>query len=852
MLRFTTKCFITISLILSVFAATAVELNFYLPKEKLNENIPTPESVLGYQVGDWHVRHDQLVMYFKVLAQHSDRVSLKVIGKSHEQRELLQVTITSSANHNKLDSIQQQHIARLSSSKKPNSDTLPLVVNLNYSVHGDESSGSNASLLVAYYLAASNNPEVLKYLDKMVILLDPSLNPDGLSRFAQWANQHKGHNLNADPNNREHVQDWIRGRVNHYWFDLNRDWLLLQHPESQARIAQYHQWRPNVLTDHHEMGPHSTFFFQPGISSRKNPLTPDKNVELTKRLATFHADAFDEQNKLYFTEESFDDFYAGKGSTYPDLHGTIGILFEQASSRGHLQESINGLLDFPTTIKHQVMASLSTLKGSLVNKNDLLDFQYEFSQQYKELAKEIDFDGYILSEQDDKTRFYSLLSLLQQHDIEVYPLSKNTEINGRQYNQQNSVYIPLKQPQIRIIQSVFSTRKSFNDNTFYDVSSWNLAMAFNITFDKVESKRKVKLVDQEWQRPERKAHANILANYSYAIDWADYHAPALTYALLNANFKVRAALKPFTAKTPNGVKQFAAGTMLINAGLQHGDWVTMFNHIVKQFSVPVSAITSGLTPTGIDLGSRNMMPVYKPNVLVVGGFGTNSYEVGETWYLFDKQLGFSPTIIEKRWLSKTDLDKYTHIIMTDGSYSKDDDSLIDKLKVWTKAGGVLWSQKRTALWLAKNGVLKSETLTQKEMNERFDKTQLNYSDMESIAGKQRIAGAFFNLKLDLSHPLAFGYNKPMLPVFKNRTDLLVEGTNPFTNVAKYTDAPLIAGYADETNVNEIANASGLVAHKYGKGVVIGMTDNPNFRSIMYGTNKLMFNALFLGKAIEAK
>jgi len=852
MLRFIAKCCISISLIVSVFSATAVELDFYLSNEKLNADIPTPESVLGYQVGDWHVRHDQLVMYFKALAKSSDRVSVKVIGHSHEQRELLQVIISSANNQKKLDIIQQKHIARLSQSSKPSAKTSPLIVNLNYSVHGDESSGSNASLLVAYYLAASNNPEVIRYLDNMVILLDPSLNPDGLSRFAQWANQHKGQNLNSDPNNREHVQDWVRGRANHYWFDLNRDWLLLQHPESQARIKQYHQWRPNVLTDHHEMGTHSTFFFQPGISSRKNPFTPDKNVELTKRLAEFHASAFDQQNKLYFTEESFDDFYAGKGSTYPDLHGTIGILFEQASSRGHLQESINGLLDFPTTIKHQVMASLSTLKGSLVNKNDLLDFQYEFAQEYKKSAEKVDYYGYLLSEKHDKTRFHKLLALLQKHDIQVYPITKNTEVNGHKYNKQDSVYVPLKQPQMRLIQSIFSTRQSFNDNTFYDVSSWNLAMAFNITFDQVDSKRLVTMANQQWQKPESKPQSNITGSYSYAIDWADYQAPALTYALLNANFKIRTALKPFTAKTPEGIKEFSAGTMLVNAGLQTGNWLPAFKNIVNKFSVPISSISSGLTPSGIDFGSRNMMPVYKPNVLVIGGFGSNLYEVGETWYLFDKQLGFSPTIIEKRWLARTDLSKYTHIIMTDGSYSQDDADLLEQLKQWTKNGGVLWSQKRAALWLANNSVLHSDTFSQSDMNKQFDKSQLSYSDMESIAGKQRIAGAFFNMQLDLSHPLAFGFNKTLLPVFKNRTDLLIDAKKAFTNVAKYTDSPLIAGYADKTNVAKIADASGLVAHKYGKGVVIGMTDNPNFRSIMYGTNKLMFNALFLGKAIEAR
>ena len=244
-----------------------VDLDFYLPDEQYDSAIPTPESVLGAQVGEWHVRHDQLVQYFKVLAASSDRVSIKTIGRSHQNRELLHVYFSAPTNLNKLDSIKSARAQYFDDVKA--ADNQPLIVNLNYSVHGDESSGSNASMLMGYYLAASNSPQVQKYLSDMVVIIDPSLNPDGLSRFAHWANQHKGMNLNKDASNREHVQPWIRGRVNQYWFDLNRDWLLLQHPESRARIAEYQEWRPHVLTDHHEMGTNSTFFFQPGIPSRK-------------------------------------------------------------------------------------------------------------------------------------------------------------------------------------------------------------------------------------------------------------------------------------------------------------------------------------------------------------------------------------------------------------------------------------------------------------------------------------------------------------------------------------------------------------------------------------------------------
>ena len=857
---------LTVALFFVVSTANAVastslkkDISFYLPNEQFDKNVPTPESILGYQVGEWHVRHDQLVSYYKALAAASDRVSVKTIGFSHQHRELLHVTITHPNRHQDLEKLKQQRSRYFNGDENndSNSQSAPLIVNLNYSVHGDESSGSNASMLVAYYLAASNSKQVQTYLNDMVIIIDPSLNPDGLSRFALWANQHKGKNINKDPNNREHIQGWIRGRVNQYWFDLNRDWLLLQHPESQARIAEYQQWRPHVLTDHHEMGTNSSFFFQPGIPSRKNPLTPDKNVTLTKELATYHAKAFDEANKLYFTEEAFDDFYAGKGSTYPDLHGSIGILFEQASSRGHIQESINGDLDFPTTVKHQVMSTFSTLEGSLNNADKLKGFQDEFKDSVKKLVKSANYDGYLLTETHDKTRLNKLLSLLKQHNINAYPLREDTKLNDKLVSKTDSVFIPLNQPQVRLIQSVFSTQTSFNDNTFYDVSSWNLAYAFNIEFEKVKSARKLKLEKAAWNQPLQNMNTNTETPdnaYSIAIDWHDFNAPALVYHLLNDGVKVRSALKTFSAdaqvKGKFQNKQFAAGTMLIHAGIQTQDWQQKLADALIKFPVPTYAIKSGLTASGIDLGSRLMMPVTLPKVLLVGGPGTNLYEVGETWYLLDSHVGFSPTIVEKSRLPYVDMTEYTHVVLTDGSYSKKDESLAADLKEFAKQGGIIWGQKRAALWLAQQSLLRVDTISQSEMFKRFNAEELVFSDKEALGGKQRVAGAFFEAKLDLSHPLTFGLSNETIPLFKNRTDLMLETKVPFSSVASYTETPLLSGYADNTNVEKIAGASGLVSQTMGRGVVIGMTDNPNFRAIMYGSSRLFVNSLFLAPAVR--
>ncbi|NIP95263.1 MAG: hypothetical protein GWO24_18185, partial [Akkermansiaceae bacterium] len=370
--------FILITLAAAATTAAA-PLSYFLPGKDYRKEVPVPSSVLGHEIGEWHLRHDQLVGYLKALAASSDRILIEEIGRTHEARPLVMLTISSPGNLARLEQLRRQHLTLSDPARKPARplEEMPVIVNMGYGVHGNESSASNAAPVVAYHLAASQSEEVRTLLEHSVILLDPCLNPDGFSRFAQWANSHRGKHPIASARSREHNEVWPGGRTNHYWFDLNRDWLLAQHPESRARLTRFHQWRPNVLTDFHEMGSDSTYFFQPGVPTRKNPLTPDRNVELTQRFAARHARALDEIGSLYFNEERYDDFYYGKGSTYPDVHGAVGILFEQASSRGHLRESINGEFDFAFTIRNQVRTSLSTLDGVAEMRLDLLKWQRE-------------------------------------------------------------------------------------------------------------------------------------------------------------------------------------------------------------------------------------------------------------------------------------------------------------------------------------------------------------------------------------------------------------------------------------------------------------------------------------------
>ena len=520
------------------------DLNYYFNDDidSFNPNIPKPSDFLLKQkeVGSSHVSHDRLIQYMYALANSSNRISIQKTGETYEGRPLLTLTVTSEKNQKNLDLIRNNHLDFLNSSneKKSNFYNRPVVIYQGYSIHGNEPSGSNAALLYAYYLAASNDKELLEQLDQSIILLDPSMNPDGLQRFANWVNTNKSEYLNSDKNDREFNEHWPKGRTNHYWFDMNRDWLPIQLPESKARINTFHKWHPNVLTDHHEMGTNSTFFYQPGVPSRVNPLTPKKNQELTQKIGRYHEAILSKNGSLFYSEEDYDDFYYGKGSTFPDINGGIGILFEQGSSRGHLQESINGEISFPFTIKNQLLTSLSTLQASVELKNELFDYQHSFFNKVKSKKNEY----IIVSEKYDISKLYHFHEILKNHKIETKKLNNNKTINGKEYKTKNSFLIPTNQKNSRLLNAMIENRTEFTDSLFYDISAWSFLHSFNLDYTRLNISEKLQNLDF----PKPTGKINTESDYAYVFSWHDYYTPKALYKLLDNGIRIKVATEEFS------------------------------------------------------------------------------------------------------------------------------------------------------------------------------------------------------------------------------------------------------------------------------------------------------------------
>ncbi|MEJ8803941.1 M14 metallopeptidase family protein [Pontibacter sp. H249] len=832
-----------------VATAQQAELSYYLPKEvQYNKQIPTPKDILGYNVGEWHVSHDQLAMYMRQMASLSDRISIVEYGRTHENRPLYLLTVTSPENHKNIETIKAEHkkLTNPTESGKLNIKDMPAVVWMGYSVHGNEPSGSNASLLAVYHLAAAQGPEIEKLLKETVILIDPSINPDGLNRFASWVNSHRSKNLITDSNSAEFDEAWPRGRTNHYWFDLNRDWLPLQHPESRGRLAKFHEWKPNVLTDHHEMGTNSTFFFQPGIPSRNHPLSPENGFKLTQKIGTYHAKALDKIGSFYYTEESFDDFYYGKGSTYPDVHGAVGILFEQASSRGHAQESTNGVLSFPFTIRNQFTTTLSTLEAAQAMREELLTHQRDFYKSSYNDSKKAPVKAYVFGSEKDKAKAYHLAEIIKQHQIDIYRPKESFKIDNITYTPENAYIVPTEQPQYKLIEGMFEKRTKFQDSLFYDISAWTFPLAFDLDHASLSGKNfKSNQLGQKVENVTFPKDEIVggKSNYAYVFEWHGYFAPRALNMLMERGIQTRVATDKFGSD--NG-KQFDYGSILIPVTGQpvSGDELhAILQEIATQNAVQVHAMTTGLSSQGIKLGSPMVTTLQQPKILMLIGDGVNSNDVGEAWHLLDERFNMKPTLVSTTRFNRVDIGKYNVIVMADGSYNSISK---DKMRSWVQQGGTVVGMGDAVRWLADNGI---GNITIKK-SESEAAPQKAYADMSNETGAQVIGGAIFETKLDLTHPLAYGYTDDQMPIFRSNTLFLERSKSPYANPVMYTANPLMAGYISKPNLQQIKGSAAVDVSALGAGKVIAMPDNPNFRAFWYGTNKLFLNSIFFGQIIS--
>jgi hypothetical protein len=815
-------------------------------------DVPSPRDVMGVDIGERHIRPDEIVEYVRIVAEASDRVVLGHHGRTYQGRPLVHAIVTSPANHARLEEIRQANL-RLSDDPNGVSDAdlagMPTVVYMGYSVHGNEASGSDAGILTLHHLAAGQGPGVEAMLDNLVVILDPSLNPDGRARFVNWVTDNRGRVPTVDPQDREHNEPWPNGRTNHYIFDLNRDWLPSQHPESQGRVELFHRWRPQLHTDFHEMGGGATFFFQPGVPSRDNPNTPQHTIDLTLEVARFHARNLDAVGELYYAQESFDDHYYGKGSTYPDVHGAVGILFEQASSRALRADTPLGILPYAETVRNQFATSLSTLQAGVELREQLLANQRRHYAEIPAFVAATPTKGWLVSLEGDRTRAQELAQMLQRNRIRLHNLGSTVERDGITFRPGEAFIVPLDQPQARLIHGALERRTNFPDSLFYDVSTWTMTLAFGVPHAEltavpsglVGAELGAVALDGGEVRGGR-------TDYAYLMEWNRFYAPRALNRFLEAGILPRVTYRPFSIRTAEGtVLEVERGSILIpvqyrleGARYTPEDVHRLVQEAAREDHVVIHALSSGFPEGEVWPGGSATRVLDLPRVALLAGRGASGAAVGETWHLLNERMGVPVSLVDVADVAGLDLSRYNTLVMA-GNIGGLSEAATRSITEWVRGGGLLITTEGGVRWPLAQGLL-STTIREAEV----DLGNPSYEDRGDRAGAQVIGGSIFQVELDPTHPIAFGYGATV-PTFRAHNLYLEPVEDPGVTVGRYAQEPLISGYIHEYQIPFLQGSASILAARAGQGRVVSFLDNPNFRAFWHGTNHLFLNAIFFGR-----
>ncbi len=798
-----------------------------------SQDIKSPSDFLGYELGTEFTRHHEVVDYYEYLAKVAkDRVQLTEYGQTNERRPLLLVYVSSAPNITNLETIREEHLK----STQGSGNASKVIVWLSYNVHGNESVSTEASMLTIYELLTSKSD----YLENTVVIMDPCINPDGRDRYSNWYNQYKNAPHQVDPNSKEHHEGWWNGRSNHYMFDLNRDWAWLTQVESQQRIKFYNKWMPHVHVDFHEQGVNNPYYFAPAAEPYHEVITNfQRDFQVT--IGKNHAKYFDANGWFYFTKEIFDLFYPSYGDTYPTYNGAIGMTYEQGGSgRAGLgiTTRIGDTLTLKDRIAHHHTTGLSTIEVAANNVNKL---NTEFKKFYQ--GKNYRYKSYVLNGDSDKIN--ALAKLLSHHEIE-YGKGTSGTIKGFNYKNntsgsikmnENSLVVSTNQKKGTMVKVLFEPNAKLSDSLTYDITAWSLPYAYSL--DAVAS---TSLVNQNKFELPTTSVSEINNNiYAYVTDWNSMDDAKFLSTLLKANINVRTSYSPFSMEG----KSFKRGSLIITKSdnQNHKDFAGSLQKILKENpSKRLTSVKTGFVDSGKDFGSSYIQMIKQPKIAVLSGEPTSTLRFGEIWHFFEQQLHYPVTVLGSDYFKGVNLDDYDTLILPGGWYGEffNDDQL-KKLKEWVKNGGNL---------IAMGGAIKAidgeKGFGIKMKKEEKDSTEINpmpHENWPRESIKNAITGAIFKVKVDNTHPLAYGYDQEYftLKLGSDAYNYLDSGNAVYLE----SNTKPVSGFAGSEAQKKIGKSLIFGVESHGSGNVVYMVDNPLFRGF-WENGKLFFaNALFM-------
>lgn len=891
---------ITATLLISL-SAVAQEFEFF-PGAAYDPSVPTLQQVVGHAWGEKITMHHEAERYLKTLAEVSPKVELVRFGQTWEGRSLYYVIVSSEANLKRVTEV-KNGMRRLADPRKLSEReadqliaSLPAVTWLAYGVHGNEISSPDAALLLAYHLAASqNDPVVSEILEKTIVVIDPMQNPDGRDRFISYFRQTVGRWPDADQQAAEHNEPWPSGRMNHYLFDLNRDWFAGTQPETRARVAIYQEWFPVVYVDLHEMGSNSTYYFAPPAPPL-NPNMPEFQREWWRVFGQNNARWFDRFHFDYFTREVYDSFYPGYGESWPLFQGSIGMTYEQASVRGLVvQRSDDTTMHFRDSMQHHFISSLATAQTAAQNREKLLRYFYQFRRSAIEEGQQSAVKEYIIPPGRDPARAAKLAGLLMQQGVEVKRAEApfiNPRVRDYAEGQLQTKEFPagtfvisLAQPTKRLIKTLLDKHTPMDDafiqeqirrrnkrmgDEIYDVTGWSVCLLYDLdchTAEQVSTGKFTVLTDV----PKRQGQVHGgPAKLAYLVPWDSNSAAEGLAALLRHKIRVFMTDQPIVL----GGRRYPIGSLIIKVKDNPADLHEQLQHIAEHHGVEFFATDSGWVEEGVNLGSRHVRYIVPAKIAMVWNLPTSPYSAGWTRYVLEQMYQIPVTLIHGMQLAGADLSKYNVLILPDGGFGPGYEMVLGeqgaaRIKEWVQQGGTLITFGAATRWLTgeKVGLLASQAELRSGKSEGAAKKEGEKPSSESAQGSKAefdyeahiipereppfpTPGAILRVKLDTEHWLAAGYDED--------TYALVESSNIFTplkldkgqNVGIYfpADKLLASGFTYESSRQQLGQKAFLMHQPAGRGHVIAFAEDPNYRAFQDGLNLLFLNAVFFGPA----
>jgi hypothetical protein len=901
---------------LCLFPAWAAGFDYW-PGSQYDPSVPTAKTVLGYDFGERIASHAEMVRYFEALEKAlPTRVKVFDYGQTWEGRRLIFAAIGSEVNIRRLPEIQSA-MKQLCDPRRTGQSAadrliagLPAVIWLSYGVHGNEISSPDAAMVTAHHLLASRgNATVDQILANVLVLIDPLQNPDGRERFVQSFNQNEGPEPDPDPLAAEHNEPWPGGRTNHYYFDLNRDWLVMSQPEISGQIQALREWYPLVYVDLHEMGTESSYYFSPEATPYNPHLVPEQQSSLAWFGKT-NARYFDEFGLNYFTREAYDAFYPGYGASWPSYYGGLAMTYENGSTRGLVvrRNSDETTITFRDTVRRHFITSLATCETAAAHRDELLKNFYRYHVTAIEEGNREPVREYILPRRGDGSGADALAALLVRHGVEVSRATAAFKAaDGKEYPA-GSYVIATAQPAKRLVRVLLDEqvpmdeiflkaeehrRKRREPSEIYDVTAWSLPLQFGV--EAVAPSERSKGSFEPFQPGPAGRVEGGEASVAYLVPWGSASAGRFVAAALKSGLRVLSSDRPFSQ---NG-RKYPAGTIIVRVKDNPAAVHESVRRSAESSGAEVIATSTSWIDEGPNFGSNWVEYLTKPRIALAWDRPTGPGSAGQTRFALERLLGYPVTVVRTQQLGGADLSKYNVIVLPDGSADGYSSVLgaggVRHLKDWVESGGTLvglgagavqfMADARTGLLNVKqenaalaeppakpepkpvpmppattapapsttappSGAPPAETTGRVpgkliKNEEDYAKAVLPESELPVSAH-----GFLARARVDTEHWLGAGSAETVYPLVGGRAIFTPVKADKGNNVAVFAGPDQVAasGYIWDEYRKQIAYKPFLVFEHQGRGNVIAFTSDPNFRAYLNGLNVLFLNAVFRGPA----